>query len=58
MEDMEDAGFGTGAGPVMREELRVGELRKWEISARRVRAMNARKPEEVRGIFKSTNMGW
>ena len=46
--EMEDAGFGTGAGPVMREELRVGELKKWEVSARRVRAMRTRTTEQVR----------
>ena len=48
MAEMEDAGFGSNAGPVMREELRVGELKKWEISARRVRAMRTRTTEEVR----------
>ena len=45
--DLEDAGFGSGAGPVMREGLRVEELKRWEIKDRRLAAMRDKSPAEV-----------
>ena len=45
--DLEDAGFGSGAGPMMREGLRVEELKRWEIRDRRLRAMRDKSPAEV-----------
>ena len=57
LEEMEDAGFFTGAGPVMREELRVEELKRWEIRERRLVAMTTRRPEEIAKIVLEDAVG-